>query len=187
MLNALPMLNALRLTAALLACLALPALAQTPAPQPTRPAAPMRPTSPAVPSPAAPTAVLPAVPAARTAASGSRIDINTATEQQLDSMPGIGPARAKAIIAGRPYTDLKDLVSKKILSQGVLDGAKDRMALANINTSSAGELQKTLTGIGDVRARAIVAGRPYAAPEDLVKKGILTQGVFNGMKDMIAY
>jgi len=33
-------------------------------------------------------------------------------------------------------------------------------------------------GIGDARAPAIVKGRPYKAPEELVKKGILTQAVF---------
>jgi len=115
------------------------------------------------------------------------VDINAATEAQLDSLPGIGPVRAKAIVAGRPYADMKDLVTKKVLTQGVLDGIKDRIALANINTSSAADLQRTLPGIGDVRAKAIVAGRPYASPADLVTKKVLTQGVLDGIKDLIAY
>ena len=191
------MLKTLRLTAALLASLALPALAQTPAPTPSpaRPATPAMPARPATPatSPVAtpPTATPPATtrPAATAPAvtAGSRVDINAATEQQLDTLPGIGPVRAKAIIAGRPYADLQDLVTKNILTQGVLDGAKGRMALANINTSTAAELEKTLPGIGAVRSKAIVAGRPYATPQDLVTKKVLTQGVFDKIKELIAF
>ena len=181
-----------------------PAAVQPPAsPAPTRSAAPAAPV-PSVPSRAAPAATpTPAATRAataagaataaapsgssRTPAAGSRVDINTATEAQLDSLPGIGPARAKAIIAGRPYEDIKDLETKKVLSAGVVAGVRDRIALANINTSSAAELQRTLPGIGDVRSKAIVAGRPYASPEDLVTKKVLTQGTLDGIMDKIAY
>ena len=175
-------LTALGFTIALAAAMAVPGWAQ--APQPSRPAAvPTRPAAPAAtltPAPAATTAP-------STAASGSRIDVNSATEAQLDSLPGIGPVRAKAIVAGRPYTDTQDLTKKKVLTAGVMAGIKDRIALANINTSSASDLQRTLPGVGDVRAKAIVAGRPYAAPVDLVTKKVLPQGVFDGVKDLVAY
>ena len=187
-----------RLLAALFAALAMPAMAQTtaPAPAPARPVMPMpahpvapAPTPPARPAtPATTPAPAPAaVPSRTAAAAGPRIDVNSATEQQLDALPGIGPARAKAIVAGRPYADLADLVTKKVLSQSVLDGAKDRIALANINTSSAADLQRTLPGIGDVRSKAIVAGRPYAKPDDLVGKQVLTQALFDKIKDLIAF
>ena len=180
----------LRLIAALLALLAVPAVAQTP--RPATPAAPTAP-PPAIPPTTAvprvaPPAPVAAPPVATTpAAAGKRLDINSATADQLDSLPGIGPVRSKAIVAGRPYADLSDLVTKKVLTQGVFDGVKDRIALANINTSTAAQMEKTLKGIGDVRAKAIVSGRPYATPQDLVTKGVLTQGTFNGMKDLITY
>ena len=170
--------------------------AQAPQPVPgtlgrVPPAAPARaPTLPAptpVQTPAKPTAPVAATPAPAAAAAGQRIDINSATEQQLDALPGIGPARAKAIVAGRPYTAVADLTGKKVLTAGVLAGIKDRIALANINTSSAAELQRTLPGIGDVRSKAIVAGRPYSSPADLVTKKVLTQGVLDGIKDLITY
>ena len=181
---------ALGLAFALLVGLASPGWAQ--APQPSRPATvPARPPAPvATPAPVAiparPTAPV-ATPAPSAAATGNRIDINAAPESQLDSLPGIGPARAKAIVAGRPYEDVQDLVKKKVLTAGVLAGIKDRIALANINTSSAADLQRTLPGVGDVRSKAIVAGRPYAAPADLVAKKVLTPGVYDGIKDLVAY
>jgi competence protein ComEA len=172
------MIRSIRVAAALLAFGMLPALAQTPAPS-------ARPTPPVAAQAPAKVPVINTAPSA--AAAAGKVDINGATAAQLDALPGIGPVRSKAIVAGRPYADLADLVTKKVLTQGVLDGAKARLALANINTSSATDLAKALPGIGDVRSKAIVAGRPYATPEDLVKKNILTQGVFDKVKDVVAY
>ena len=157
------------LIAAILALCAMPTFAQTPATH----------------APAARTATTPAP--ARTAAAPKKIDINSATAAQLDALPGIGPVRAKKIVEGRPYADLNDLVTKKVLTQGVFDKAMPGMALANINTSSARDLEKTLPGIGDVRAKAIVAARPYSAPQDLVTKGVLTENLFAKIKDVVAY
>jgi hypothetical protein len=55
------------------------------------------------------------------AAKGQLVDINRASEAELDKLPGIGPATAKKIIAGRPYASIADLsragVSKRQLDQ----------------------------------------------------------------------
>ena len=68
----------------------------------------------------------PAKPAA-TAPAGELIDINTATKAQLEPLKGIGPARAEAIIKGRPYKGKDELVEKKIVPQNVYDDIKDQI------------------------------------------------------------
>ncbi len=55
------------------------------------------------------------------------IDINSASKDQLDKLPGIGAARADAIIKGRPYKGKDDLVNKKVIPQNVYDGIKDKI------------------------------------------------------------
>jgi hypothetical protein len=40
---------------------------------------------------------------------GAKIDLNTASQAALESLPGVDPAMAKQIIAGRPYTSVADL------------------------------------------------------------------------------
>ena len=55
------------------------------------------------------------------------LDINSATSDQLDALPGIGKAYSAKIIAGRPYKGKDDLVNKDIIPQKTYDGIKDKI------------------------------------------------------------
>ena len=95
--------------------LALPALAQTAAPSK---------------SPSAPAATAPSMApgaAAKSQPAFELLDINSASAEELDKLPGVGSARAKAIIAHRPYFGKDDLVNKKIIPSNVYAQIKDKI------------------------------------------------------------
>ncbi len=85
-----------------------PAMAQTPQTSPSPAASP-----PAASAPAAP--------------HGALIDINSASRDELEALTGIGPARAEAIVKGRPYKGKDELHRKGIIPESVYEGIKDRI------------------------------------------------------------
>jgi DNA uptake protein ComE-like DNA-binding protein len=119
------------------------------------------------------------------------INLNTATEAQLSSVPGISPTYAKKIIAGRPYKSIDDLSKagvptatiSKIRSQVSLSdsavvrtAAKPIMpdstpALVDLNKAAEAQLSE-VPDIGEKYAKKIVAGRPYKSIDDLSKAGV---------------
>lgn len=58
-----------------------------------------------------------------------KVDLNAATVDELTELPGIGKHEARRIVAGRPYHDKHDLVSKKILSAPAYEKLKDEVAV----------------------------------------------------------
>jgi competence protein ComEA len=112
------------------ALLALPAAAQTASP------------SPSTNRPAATAPLTPSSPSRSGAATGAQqqgqIDINSASAAELDKLPGIGSARAQAIIANRPYKGKDELAQRKIVPQSVYDQIKDKIIARQASTTGSG-------------------------------------------------
>ena len=136
------------------------------------------------------------------ASAEAKVDINTASQAELEKLPGIGAATAKKIIAGRPYVSTADLskagVSAKTITKitplvavgtapAAAPAAVQKMAIprdktkaeskaaagAKVDINSASQAElEKLPGVGAATAKKIIAGRPYASTADLSKAGV---------------
>lgn len=62
-------------------------------------------------------------------ANSALININNASETDLDSLPGIGTVTADKIIAGRPYQTISQLLEKHLVSSSVFEKIKDKITV----------------------------------------------------------
>ena len=126
----------------------------------------------------------------------AKVDLNSATEKELESLPGVGAATAKKIISGRPYSSAEDLSkagvsaatikkitplvtfgsapptpAKSVASKSAAPAAQPAAAKVDLNTASAAEL-KELPGVGDATAKKIISARPISSVSDLSRAGV---------------
>jgi DNA uptake protein ComE-like DNA-binding protein len=137
-----------------------------------------------------------------TPAAPARVDINNATQKDLESLPGVGSATAKKIIAGRPYSAVGDLAKAGVSAKVIHDvtplvmvgtpsatsatkpakPAKTKGASAattpplDLNSATEAQLD-TLPNVGPATAKQIIAGRPYTAVSDLSKAGLTAKTI----------
>jgi competence protein ComEA len=72
---------------------------------------------------------IPAVGEASTESSASTININSASLDALDALPGIGQVTAQKIIDSRPYSTVDELVDRKIISQSTFTKIKEAVSV----------------------------------------------------------
>jgi competence protein ComEA len=129
------------------------------------------------------------------------LDLNSADKSALEELPGIGPALAEKIIAARPFKSVDDLKDVSGIGLEKFDNIKNLIAVdqeeeadfspklkpgqtININTASKEQLD-SLLGIGQVKAMAIITGRPYAKIADIMKVKGIKEKTFAKIKDYI--
>lgn len=59
----------------------------------------------------------------------SKVNINTASQSELEALPGIGPVTASKIISDRPYQKIEDLLDKKIVTKSTFEKIKDSIVI----------------------------------------------------------
>ena len=98
-------------------------------------------------------------PASKTTSStpaSQKVDINSATKDQLQALPGIGTAYSQKIIDGRPYNSKRDLLTRKILPQSTYDGVQDKIIAHRVTSSTT----KSSTGAPPNKGGATTAPKP---------------------------
>jgi competence protein ComEA len=143
-------------------------------------------------------------------ASAAVIDLNSADQKALESLPGIGKSTAQAIIAGRPYKSIDDLKRVKGMSDKKIAAIKDKVtigaaaatatpaampkaagtprkaaaAVVDLNSADQKTLE-SLPGIGKSTAQAIIAGRPYKSIDDLKRIKGMSDKKIAAIKDKV--
>ena len=158
-----------------------PAVGSSPPPAAPSPAPVEK--APEPPPPAEPAAVK-SEPQAPPAAPAQRLDLNTATQKDLEGLPDVGETKAKSIIASRnarggQFESIDDVAKIDGIGPKTVDGIRSRVMLLpkggklDLNRATQKELEG-LPEIGPVHAKSIIASRNargghFESVDDLMK------------------
>ena len=62
-------------------------------------------------------------------APGEKVNLNTGSKEELEKLPDIGPVKAQAIIEGRPYKRIEDVMNVKGIKEGIFGKIKDNITV----------------------------------------------------------
>ena len=91
------------------------------------------------------------------------VDINNATQKELEDIKGVGPATAKKIIAGRPYKSVDEL-SKAGLSAKAVDAMKPFVTVGSAQSAPVAAAATKATA-----AKTAVTATAATAPSEVTK------------------
>jgi len=123
----------------------------------------------------------------------SRVELNTATREEIAMLPGMNVTVADKVIAARPFSSWNELLAKRILTphdvariqNHVTVNGQPVQARVDLNTATREELAM-LPGLDYPTADKIIAARPFNSPADLVNRNVLNRQQWDRISDRVA-
>lgn len=106
---------------------------------------------------------------ARKAEPPARVDVNKATLAELETLPGVGPAMARAIVADRPYKSVEDLEKVKGLGAAKVAALKDSVVFGTPTPAPAApKVAAAKPAMEKAKAKNKAASKPALAPGEKI-------------------
>ena len=103
------------------------------------------------------------------------VDVNTATAEKLETLPGVGAALAKTIMEGRPYAKFDDLGRVKGLGEAKLETLRGRVSFGKVAAVVEKAKAKVETVNADMKTKADTVKETVKTKADAVKETVKTK------------